>query len=113
MATNATPFPRLPTPPQQTNTQYVEDERTTARQLLELQNFSVDLVRALETFLTQAQNPQLNFQEIKEMGSASVLNSGDMYIADGGSLKIVQTDDIFANTNVGTTALGSVTVTVS
>ncbi len=96
MATNVTPFPRLPTPPQQINTQYV-----------------VDLVRALEIFLRQAQNPQLNFQEIKAMGSANVLNVGDMYIADGGFLKIVQTGDIFANTNVGTTALGSVTVAVS
>jgi len=113
MATNAAPFPRLPTPPQQMNTQYVGDERTIARQLLELQTFSVDLVRALEIFLKQAQNPQLNFQEIKEMGFASVLNPGDLYIVEGGSLKIVQTDDIFANTNVGTTALGSVTVTVS
>jgi len=96
VATNVTPFPRLPTPPQQINTQYV-----------------VDLVRALEIFLRQAQNPQLNFQEIKAMGSANVLNVGDMYIADGGFLKIVQTGDIFANTNVGTTALGSVTVAVS
>ena len=96
MATNVTPFPRLPTPPQEISTQYV-----------------VDLVRALEIFLRQAQNPQLNFQEIKEMGSANVLNVGDMYIADGGFLKIVQTGDIFANTNVGTTALGSVTVAVS
>ena len=96
MATNVTPFPRLPTPPQEITTQYV-----------------VDLVRALEIFLRQAQNPQLNFQGIEEMGSASVLNAGDLYIVDGGFLKIVQTDDIFANTNVATTALGSVTVAVS
>jgi len=96
MATNVTPFPRLPTPPQEINTQYV-----------------VDLVRALEIFLRQAQNPQLNFQGIEEMGSAGVLNAGDLYIVDGGFLKIVQTDDIFANTNVATTALGSVTVAVS
>jgi len=96
MATNVTPFPRLPTPPQEINTQYL-----------------VDLVRALEIFLRQAQNPQLNFQEIKEMGFANVLNAGDMYIAGEGFLKIVQTDDIFANTNVATTALGSVTVSIS
>jgi len=96
MATNVTPFPRLPTPPQEINTQYL-----------------VDLVRALEIFLRQAQNPQLNFQEIKEMGFANVLNAGDMYIAADGFLKIVQTDDIFANTNVATTALGSVTVSIS
>ena len=96
MATNVTPFPRLPTPPQEISTQYV-----------------VDLVRALEIFLRQAQNPQLNFQEIKAMGSANVLNVGDMYIADGGFLKTVKADDIFAGSNVGTTALGSVTVAVS
>ena len=96
MATNITPFPRLPTPPQELNTGYV-----------------VDLVRALEIFLKQAQNPQLNFQEIKETGTAGILSVGDMYIADGGFLKIVQEDDIFVNTNVATTALGSVTVSIS
>ena len=42
MATNVTPFPRLPTPGQQVDTKYI-----------------TDLVRALEVFLKQAQNPQL------------------------------------------------------
>ena len=113
MATNVSSVPRLPSAPQEVNTQYVRDERTTARQLLELQTFSVDLVRALEIFLRQSQNPQLNFQDVKEMGSANVLNAGDMDVAADGFLKVVQIGDIFANTNVGTTALGSVTVAVS
>ena len=46
MATNVTPFPRLPTPPNEVNAQYL-----------------TDLVRALEIFLRQAQNPQLNFSK--------------------------------------------------
>ena len=72
MATNVTPFPRLPTPPQKIDTKYI-----------------TDLVRALEIFLRQAQNPQLNFQELPDSGNNNLLQQGDIYIADGGFLKVV------------------------
>ena len=47
------------------------------------------------------------------MGSAATLDVGDMYIGDAGFLRIVQTGEIFGNSNVATTALGSVTVSIS
>ena len=72
MATNVTPFPRLPTAPKEINEKYISD-----------------LVRALEIFLRQAQNPQLNLQEIPTDGNNNLLSQGDIYIADGGFLKIV------------------------
>ena len=71
------------------------------------------LARALEFLIDEVRDADVNFQGIRQMGSAASLDTGDMYIADAGFLKIVQTDDIFATTNVGTTALGSVTVSVS
>ena len=61
MATNVTPFPRLPTPGQQIDTQYI-----------------TDLVRALEIFLKQAQNPQLNFPEVPTDANSNLLQQGDI-----------------------------------
>ena len=57
MATNVTPFPRLPSPPQEIDARYLSD-----------------LVRALEIFLRQAQNPQLNFQEVPTDGNNNLHN---------------------------------------
>jgi|TARA_A100001015_G_C14868577_1_gene663386 hypothetical protein len=71
------------------------------------------LARALEFLIDEVRDADVNFQGISQMGSATSLDTGDMYIADAGFLKIVQADDIFATTNVGTTAVGSVTVAVS
>ena len=96
MATNVTPFPRLPTPGQQIDTQYM-----------------TDLVRALEIFLKQAQNPQLNFPEVPTDANSNLLQQGDIYIADGGFLKIVSKTDILSGSVAATTLLGTVTVAVS
>jgi hypothetical protein len=96
MATNVTPFPRLPTPPQQVDAQYL-----------------TDLVRALEIFLRQAQNPQLNFQEVPTDGNNNLLQQGDIYIADGGFLKVVGKTEVFSGSLSATGAVGTVTVSVS
>ena len=96
MATNVTPFPRLPSPPQEIDAKYL-----------------TDLVRALEIFLKQAQNPQLNFQEVPTNGNNNLLQQGDIYIADGGFLKVVGKTEIFSGSLSVTGSVGTVTVTVS
>ena len=96
MATNVTPFPRLPTPPRQVDEKYI-----------------TDLVRALEIFLRQMQNPQLNFQEVPPDGNLNLLQQGDIYIADGGFLKVVGKTEIFSGSNFATGQLGTVSVSVS
>ena len=96
MATNVTPFPRLPPPGKQIDEKYI-----------------TDLIRALEIFLRQMQNPQLNFQEVPTSGNNNLLEQGDIYIADGGFLKVVGKTEIFSGSFEATTSLGSVTVSVS
>ena len=96
MATNVTPFPRLPTPPRQVDEKYI-----------------TDLVRALEIFLRQMQNPQLNFQEVPPDGNLNLLQQGDIYIADGGFLKVVGKTEIFSGSNFATGEVGTVSVSVS
>lgn len=96
MATNVTPFPRLPSPPQEIDARYLSD-----------------LVRALEIFLRQAQNPQLNFQEVPTDGNNNLLEQGDIYIADGGFLKVVGKTEIFSGSLSATGSVGTVTVAVS
>ncbi len=66
MATNVTPFPRLPTPGQQIDTQYM-----------------TDLVRALEIFLSRHKTHSLTFQRFQLMETAIFFNKV-IYIADGG-----------------------------
>ncbi len=96
MATNVTPFPRLPSPPQEIDARYLSD-----------------LVRALEIFLRQAQNPQLNFQEVPTDGNNNLLEQGDIYIADGGFLKVVGKTEIFSGSLSATGSVGTVTVAIS
>jgi|TARA_R100000482_G_C5073973_1_gene122793 hypothetical protein len=96
MATNVTPFPRLPTPPRQIDEKYI-----------------TDLVRALEIFLRQMQNPQLNFQEVPPDGNLNLLQQGDIYIADGGFLKVVGKTEIFSGSNFATGEIGTVSVSIS
>ena len=71
------------------------------------------LARALETLIDEVRDADVNFQGIGEMGTATSLDVGDMYIADAGFLKIVRAGEVFAPSNVATISLGSVTVSVS
>jgi hypothetical protein len=96
MATNVTPFPRLPSPPQEVDARYLSD-----------------LVRALEIFLRQMQNPQLNFQEVPTDGNNNLLQQGDIYIADGGFLKVIGKTEVFGGSVSATGSVGTVTVAVS
>ena len=96
MATNVTPFPRLPSPPQEIDARYLND-----------------LVRALEIFLRQMQNPQLNFQEVPTDGNNNLLQQGDIYIADGGFLKVIGKTEVFSGSVSATGSVGTVTVVVS
>ena len=96
MATNVTPFPRLPTPGKLIDEKYI-----------------TDLIRALEIFLRQMQNPQLNFQEVPTSGNNNLLEQGDIYIADGGFLKVVGKTEIFSGSFEATVSVGSVTVSIS
>lgn len=96
MATNVTPFPRLPSPPQEIDARYLND-----------------LVRALEIFLRQMQNPQLNFQEVPTDGNNNLLQQGDIYIADGGFLKVIGKTEVFSGSVSATGSVGTVTVAVS
>ena len=96
MATNVTPFPRLPSPPQEVDARYLND-----------------LVRALEIFLRQMQNPQLNFQEVPTDANNNLLQQGDIYIADGGFLKIIGKREVFSGSLSATGSVGIVTVAVS
>lgn len=96
MATNVTPFPRLPTPGKQVDEKYI-----------------TDLIRALEIFLRQMQNPQLNFQEVPESGNNNLLQQGDIYIADGGFLKVVGKTEIFSGSVSAIGSVGTVTISVA
>ena len=75
--------------------------------------YLTDLVRALEIFLRQAQNPQLNFQNIPTDANNNLLQQGDMYIADGGFLKIAGKTEVFSGSVSATGSVGTVTVSVS
>ena len=96
MAGNVATFPRLPTPQEEVDVEYL-----------------VDLVRALEVVINQLQNPQLNFQEVPANGNNNLLQQGDIYIADGGFLKVVGKTEIFSGSIEGTGSVGTVTVSVS
>ena len=96
MANNVTPFARLPSPPQQVDPQYI-----------------ADLIRALEIILKQLQNPQLNFQAIPSTGISNTFLPGDVYIGDGGFLRVAVATHIFSGSVSGTGSVGTVTVAVS
>ena len=76
-------------------------------------DYLVDLVRALEVVINQLQNPQLNFPEIPSSGVNNTLAVGDIYISDGGFLKVIQASEAFSGSVVGTGSLGTVLVSTS
>ena len=122
MATNVTPLPRLPTPPQAIpklpsppmDVAYLAElvKNLEAQKQAEIV-YLTDLVRTLEVFINQMQNPQLNFQEVPENGNLNILQQGDIYIADGGFLKVIGKTEIFSGSVSITGSLGTVTVAVS
>jgi hypothetical protein len=100
MATNVTPFPRLPTPSGDIDIRYM-----------------TDLTRALEYFLAQVQNPGdlrattltlTNIQADNDVG----LEAGTLYQVNG-FVKIALADAAACAGSAGTGAIGTVTVAVS
>jgi len=96
MASNIVPFPRLPTPPDEITVGYLSD-----------------LVRSLEVIINQLQNPQLNFQSIPNTGNGNIFNIGDIYVGDGGFLKILEGGQALTGAVFATSSVGTVTVAVS
>tara|TARA_R110000796_G_scaffold102425_2_gene211454 strand:- start:2857 stop:3147 length:291 start_codon:yes stop_codon:yes gene_type:complete len=96
MANNTVPFPRLPSPPSEINTIYLND-----------------LVRSLEVIINQLQNPQLNFPSIPSSGTGNFFNVGDIYVGDGGFLKILESGQALSGSVSATSSVGTVTVSVS
>ena len=74
------------------------------------------LVRVIELYFSQNAEPgyvrasSLAVTQLPTNGGG--LRVGDVF-SDGGTLKIVGTNDVFSGTTVGTTSVGTVTVTVS
>tara|TARA_R100001163_G_C5005966_1_gene153494 strand:- start:241 stop:528 length:288 start_codon:yes stop_codon:yes gene_type:complete len=71
------------------------------------------LARALDLLIDEVRSANINFQGVNGQGSSNVLQEGDIFIGDAGFLKIVTTKDIFSGSFVGTTSLGTVTISTS
>jgi len=96
MSNNTVPFPRLPTPSYDADAFYL-----------------IDLVRSLEIIINQLQNPQLNFPSIPSSGTGNTFSVGDIYIGDGGFLKVLELGQILSGSVSATGSVGTVTVSVS
>ena len=59
------------------------------------------------------QNPQLNFQEVPTDGTNNLLQQGDIYIADGGFLKVIGKTEIFGGSVSAIGSVGTVTISVA
>ena len=71
------------------------------------------LARTLEQLIDEVRSADINFQGIPSSGSANVLEKGDFYIADGGFIKIIESEEIYSGSVQGTTAIGTVTISVA
>ena len=71
------------------------------------------LARSLDRLLDEVRSTDINIQGISGEGSANTLQKGDLFIGDGGFLRIVEQDDKLAGSVFGTTQLGSVTISTS
>jgi len=96
MGTNKVPFPSLPSPPSEISVRYLND-----------------LVRSLDVIINQLQSPQLNFQSIPNSGTGNFFDVGDIYIGDGGFLKILEPSQALTGSFSATSSVGTVTVSVS
>ena len=71
------------------------------------------LARALDSLIDEVRSTNINFQGVSGSGVANFLEQGDLYIADGGFIKIVAVTDFFSGSVQGTASVGTVTVAVS
>ena len=96
MSNNVVPFPRLPTPPNEITVGYL-----------------TDLVRSLEVIINQLQTPQLNFPSVPSSGVGNIFSIGDVYIADGGFLKLSEPNQALTGSLSATMSVGTATVSIS
>jgi len=76
-------------------------------------NYVNQLARTLNSVIDELRDANINFQGIGGSGAANVFQTGDMFIADGGFLKIKGTTDIFSGSVQASGFVGSVTIVVS
>ena len=70
------------------------------------------LARSLDSFIDETRNPLLNIPNMPNVSVASVLEEGDLF-EDNGFVKIKRANTSVVTTNVGTSAIGTVTVVIS
>ena len=70
------------------------------------------LARSLDNFIDEVRNPLLNIPNMPNVSVVSVLEEGDLF-EDNGFVKIKRANATAVTTNVGTSAIGTVTVVIS
>ena len=70
------------------------------------------LARALDNVIEDQRNPLLNIPNMPNVNVASILEEGDLF-EDNGFVKIKKANAFAVTTNVGTSAIGTVTVVIS
>ena len=70
------------------------------------------LARALDNVIDDQRNPLLNIPNMPNVNVVSVLEEGDLF-EDNGFVKIKKANATAVTTNVGTSAIGTVTVVIS
>ena len=70
------------------------------------------LARSLDSFIDETRNPLLNIPNMPNVSVVSVLEEGDLF-EDNGFVKIKRANTSIVTTNVGTSAVGTVTVVIS
>tara|TARA_R110000737_G_scaffold67118_1_gene95187 strand:- start:43 stop:330 length:288 start_codon:yes stop_codon:yes gene_type:complete len=76
-------------------------------------NYVNQLARTLNSVIDELRDANINFQGIGSSGASNVFQNGDMFIADGGFLKIKSTTDIFSGSVNATASVGVVTIVLS
>jgi hypothetical protein len=66
----------------------------------------------LDNFIDETRNPLLNIPNMPNVSVVSVLEEGDLF-EDSGFVKIKRANTTAVTTNVGTSAVGTVTVVIS
>ena len=70
------------------------------------------LARSLDNFIDEVRNALLNIPDMPNESVVSVLEEGDLF-EDQGFVKIKRANATAVTTNVGTSAVGTVTVVIS
>ena len=70
------------------------------------------MARALDNVIEDQRNPLLNIPNMPNVSVASILEEGDLF-EDNGFVKIKKANAFAVTTNVGTSAVGTVTVVIS